>query len=183
MTGSVVEQLVPTPLELNSSSPEAAAFEAQRIGVASAVALLSGILMVRVSEDRTTPQTSSNNTVGEGGATTCRQGPFGTEPLSMGVGTVKCFVSSVMRSVGETLGGLSSQLWRSKWENLVFLSSPQLCMFGLRLGFLSTYLSEPIVKAFTSAAAFHVTISQLQSMLGLRLPRHTGPFSLFKVGV
>ncbi|KAM3617149.1 uncharacterized protein V6R79_002960 [Siganus canaliculatus] len=100
MTGSVVEQLVPTPLDLNSSSPEAAEFEAQRIGVASAVALLSGIIM--------------------------------------------------------------------------------LCMFGLQLGFLSTYLSEPIVKAFTSAAAFHVTISQLQSMLGLRLPRHTGTFSLFK---
>ncbi|XP_071759378.1 solute carrier family 26 member 10 [Centroberyx gerrardi] len=100
MTGSVVEQLVPTPLELNSSSSEAADFEAQRIGVASAVALLSGIIM--------------------------------------------------------------------------------LCMFGLQLGFLSTYLSEPIVKAFTSAAAFHVTISQLQSMLGLRLPRHTGTFSLFK---
>lgn len=57
----------------------------------------------------------------------------------------------------------------------------QLCMFGLQLGFLSTYLSEPIVKAFTSAAAFHVTVSQLQSMLGLRLPRHTGTFSLFKV--
>lgn len=62
---------------------------------------------------------------------------------------------------------------------MLFVS--QLCMFGLQLGFLSTYLSEPIVKAFTSAAAFHVTISQLQSMLGLRLPRHTGPFSLFKV--
>lgn len=46
MTGSVVEQLVPTPLQLNSSSPEAADFEAQRIGVASAVALLSGIMMV-----------------------------------------------------------------------------------------------------------------------------------------
>uniref|UniRef100_A0AAY4EKA2 SLC26A/SulP transporter domain-containing protein n=1 Tax=Denticeps clupeoides TaxID=299321 RepID=A0AAY4EKA2_9TELE len=96
MTGSVVEQLVPVPLELNSSSPEAADFEAQRIGVASAVAFLSGL-------------------------------------------------------------------------NL-----------GLLLGFLSTYLSEPIVKAFTSAAAFHVTVSQLQSMLGLRLPRHTGAFSLFK---
>nr|XP_015823359.2 solute carrier family 26 member 10 isoform X2 [Nothobranchius furzeri] len=93
MTGSVVEQLVPTPLEMNSSSPEAADFEAQRIGVASAVALLSGVVM---------------------------------------------------------------------------------------LGFLSTYLSEPIVKAFTSAAAFHVAISQLQSMLGLRLPRSTGTFSLFK---
>ncbi|XP_051961779.1 solute carrier family 26 member 10 isoform X2 [Xyrauchen texanus] len=100
MTGSVVEQLVPTPLALNSSSPEAAEFEAQRIGVASAVAFLSGIMM--------------------------------------------------------------------------------LGMCGLQLGFLSTYLSEPIVKAFTSAAAFHVTVSQLQSMLGLRLPRYTGAFSLFK---
>ena len=57
----------------------------------------------------------------------------------------------------------------------------QLCMFVLQLGFLSTYLSEPIVKAFTSAAAFHVTVSQLQSMLGLRLARHTGNFALFKV--
>uniref|UniRef100_A0A4W4GQW2 SLC26A/SulP transporter domain-containing protein n=1 Tax=Electrophorus electricus TaxID=8005 RepID=A0A4W4GQW2_ELEEL len=57
---------------------------------------------------------------------------------------------------------------------------PQLCMFGLQLGFLSTYLSEPIIKAFTSAAAFHVTVSQLQSMLGLRLPRYMGAFSLFK---
>uniref|UniRef100_A0A671MEB4 Solute carrier family 26 member 10-like n=1 Tax=Sinocyclocheilus anshuiensis TaxID=1608454 RepID=A0A671MEB4_9TELE len=100
MTGSVVEQLVPIPLALNSSSPEAAEFEAQRIGVASAVAFLSGVMM--------------------------------------------------------------------------------LCMCGLQLGFLSTYLSEPIVKAFTSAAAFHVTVSQLQSMLGLRLPRYAGAFSLFK---
>lgn len=51
MTGSVVEQLVPTPLEMNSSSSEAADFEAQRIGVASAVALLSGIIMVRKPMD------------------------------------------------------------------------------------------------------------------------------------
>ncbi|KAG7323676.1 hypothetical protein KOW79_013378 [Hemibagrus wyckioides] len=100
MTGTVVEQLVPIPPDLNCSSPEVAELEDQRIGVASAIAFLSGVMM--------------------------------------------------------------------------------LCMFGLQLGFLSTYLSEPIVKAFTSAAAFHVTVSQLQSMLGLRLPRHTGTFSLFK---
>uniref|UniRef100_W5UJM2 Solute carrier family 26 member 10 n=1 Tax=Ictalurus punctatus TaxID=7998 RepID=W5UJM2_ICTPU len=100
MTGTVVEQLVPTPPDLNCSSPEISELEDQRIEVASAVAFLSGVMM--------------------------------------------------------------------------------LCMFGLQLGFLSTYLSEPIVKAFTSAAAFHVTVSQLQNMLGLRLPRHTGTFSLFK---
>ncbi|XP_068121249.1 solute carrier family 26 member 10-like [Hyperolius riggenbachi] len=53
-------------------------------------------------------------------------------------------------------------------------------MFVLQLGFLSTYLSEPIVKAFTNAAAFHVTISQIQNMMGLPLPRHTGHFVIFK---
>ncbi|KAM4796646.1 solute carrier family 26 member 10-like [Rhinophrynus dorsalis] len=53
-------------------------------------------------------------------------------------------------------------------------------MFILQLGFLSTYLSEPIVKAFTNAAAFHVTISQIQNMLGLPLPRLTGYFTIFK---
>lgn len=51
MTGSVVEQLVPTPLEMNSSSSAATELEAQRIGVASAVALLSGIIMVKHGEN------------------------------------------------------------------------------------------------------------------------------------
>ncbi|XP_069828363.1 solute carrier family 26 member 10-like [Dendropsophus ebraccatus] len=53
-------------------------------------------------------------------------------------------------------------------------------MFVLQLGFLSTYLSEPIVKAFTNAAAFHVTVSQIQNMMGLPLPRATGSFAIFK---
>lgn len=50
MTGSVVEQLVPSPLEINSSSSEASDIEAQRIGVASAIALLSGIIMVKQTQ-------------------------------------------------------------------------------------------------------------------------------------
>lgn len=50
MTGSVVEQLVPSPLGINSSSSEASDIEAQRIGVASAIALLSGIIMVKQTQ-------------------------------------------------------------------------------------------------------------------------------------
>ena len=141
MTGSVVEQLVPTPLEMNSSSPEASDVEAQRIGVASAVALLSGITMVGWMQKVT------------------ELIHFSTEQVGFHI------------CLHET----------SFPDSHSVILLPQLCMFGLQLGFLSTYLSEPIVKAFTSAAAFHVTISQLQSMLGLRLPRHTGNFSLFKV--
>lgn len=46
MTGSVVERMIPRPVDLNSTSPEAAEIEAQKIGVAAAVAFLSGIIMV-----------------------------------------------------------------------------------------------------------------------------------------
>ncbi|KAM3845805.1 solute carrier family 26 member 10-like [Vipera latastei] len=53
-------------------------------------------------------------------------------------------------------------------------------MFMFHLGFLSTYLSEPVVKAFTSAAALHVVVSQLQSLLGISLPRPNGYFAIFK---
>ncbi|XP_020634026.3 solute carrier family 26 member 10 [Pogona vitticeps] len=101
MTGSVVEHLVPQPLQSNSSSPaDVAVVERQRIGVAAAMAFLVGLLMI--------------------------------------------------------------------------------LMFVLHLGFLSTYLSEPVVKAFTSGAALHVVVSQLQSLLGLPIPRPDGCFAIFK---
>ncbi|XP_053226892.1 solute carrier family 26 member 10-like [Podarcis raffonei] len=101
MTGSVVERLVPEPLQSNGTIPaEAALLEAQRIGVAAAMAFLVGLLMTG--------------------------------------------------------------------------------MFTLHLGFLSTYLSEPVVKAFTCGAALHVVVSQLQSLLGLPLPRPAGCFAIFK---
>lgn len=61
--------------------------------------------------------------------------------------------------------------------------SLQLGMFVLQLGVLSTFLSEPVVKALTSGAALHVLVSQLPSLLGLSLPRQIGCFSLFKVRV
>ncbi|CAM4605923.1 unnamed protein product [Lepidochelys kempii] len=53
-------------------------------------------------------------------------------------------------------------------------------MFVVQLGFLATYLSEPIIKAFTNGAALHVLVSQLPSLLGLPLPRCTGSFTIFK---
>uniref|UniRef100_A0A4W3ILJ6 Solute carrier family 26 member 10 n=1 Tax=Callorhinchus milii TaxID=7868 RepID=A0A4W3ILJ6_CALMI len=100
MTGSVVESLVPRPMGMNITNIQEAEIEKQRIAVASAVTLLSGLIMI--------------------------------------------------------------------------------AMFVLQLGVLSTYLSDPIVKAFTSGAAFHVTVSQLSTMLGLRLPRFTGLSTIFK---
>lgn len=68
-------------------------------------------------------------------------------------------------------------------HHLLRSPSLQLGMFVLQLGVLSTFLSEPVVKALTSGAALHVLVSQLPSLLGLSLPRQIGCFSLFKVGV
>ncbi|XP_012587899.1 PREDICTED: solute carrier family 26 member 10 [Condylura cristata] len=100
MTGSTVERLVPEPLGGNLSRIEREQLDAQRVGVAAAMAFGSGALM--------------------------------------------------------------------------------LGMFALRLGVLSTFLSEPVVKALTSGAALHVLVSQLPSLLGLPLPRQIGCFALFK---
>ncbi|CAI2354828.1 unnamed protein product [Caenorhabditis sp. 36 PRJEB53466] len=50
----------------------------------------------------------------------------------------------------------------------------QIIMGVLRLSFLTTYLSDPLVSGFTTGAAVHVFTSQLNKVLGIELPRHEG---------
>uniref|UniRef100_A0A1I7ULN4 STAS domain-containing protein n=2 Tax=Caenorhabditis tropicalis TaxID=1561998 RepID=A0A1I7ULN4_9PELO len=50
----------------------------------------------------------------------------------------------------------------------------QIIMGVLRLGFLTTYLSDPLVSGFTTGAAVHVFTSQLNKVFGVKLPRHEG---------
>ncbi|XP_043964651.1 prestin [Gambusia affinis] len=47
----------------------------------------------------------------------------------------------------------------------------------LRFGFVAIYLTEPLVRGFTTAAAVHVVISQLKYLLGVKTPRFSGPLS------
>lgn len=49
---------------------------------------------------------------------------------------------------------------------LVFLT-----MGLFRLGFLTNFLSHPVISGFTSAAALIIAVSQLANLLGLKLPR------------
>ncbi|XP_017158350.1 prestin isoform X2 [Poecilia reticulata] len=51
-------------------------------------------------------------------------------------------------------------------------------VFGLlRFGFVAIYLTEPLVRGFTTAAAVHVVISQLKYLLGVKTARFSGPLS------
>lgn len=64
--------------------------------------------------------------------------------------------------------------------SLSFLS-PQLVLGLLRFGFVAIYLTEPLVRGFTTAAAVHVFISQLKYLLGIQTPRFSGPLSALNV--
>ncbi|KAG5267144.1 hypothetical protein AALO_G00218510 [Alosa alosa] len=54
----------------------------------------------------------------------------------------------------------------------------QLLLGVLRFGFVAIYLTEPLVRGFTTAAAVHVFISQLKYLLGIRTQRYSGPLSV-----
>ncbi|VDM56947.1 unnamed protein product [Angiostrongylus costaricensis] len=60
-------------------------------------------------------------------------------------------------------------------SSLAFIVGVIQIVFGaLRLGFLTTYLCDPLVSGFTTGSAAHVLVSQLNKVLGVKLPRHEG---------
>ncbi|XP_072234060.1 prestin [Leuresthes tenuis] len=53
----------------------------------------------------------------------------------------------------------------------------QIVLGILRFGFVAIYLTEPLVRGFTTAASVHVVISQLKYLLGVKTQRFSGPLS------
>ncbi|XP_071810309.1 prestin-like [Asterias amurensis] len=56
----------------------------------------------------------------------------------------------------------------------------QFVLGALRLGFVSTYLAEPLVRGFTTGAAFYVFNSQFKYLFGIDVMRYSGPFAIIK---
>ncbi|KAK2851156.1 hypothetical protein Q5P01_007432 [Channa striata] len=62
---------------------------------------------------------------------------------------------------------------------VTFMSGLFQILLGLvHFGFVVTYLSEPLVRGYTTGAAIHVIVSQLKYTFGISPPRYSGPFSL-----
>ncbi|XP_036388840.1 solute carrier family 26 member 6-like [Megalops cyprinoides] len=62
---------------------------------------------------------------------------------------------------------------------VTFLSGLFQMLLGLvQFGFVVTYLSEPLVRGYTTGAAIHVIVSQLKYTFGISPKRYSGPFSL-----
>nr|XP_055069342.1 solute carrier family 26 member 6, like [Misgurnus anguillicaudatus] len=54
----------------------------------------------------------------------------------------------------------------------------QVVLGFLQFGFVGTYLSEPLVRGYTTAASFHAVVAQLKNILGLSPKRFNGPLSV-----
>ena len=65
----------------------------------------------------------------------------------------------------------------------VSLSLIQVSMSIMRLGFVTCYLADPLVRGFTTGAAFHVFTSQFNKLFGVPVPRYSGILSIPKVSV
>lgn len=61
------------------------------------------------------------------------------------------------------------------------LPSFQILLGVVKFGFVVTYLSEPLVRGYTTGSACHVCISQLKYLFGISPARFTGPLSLIYV--
>ena len=57
----------------------------------------------------------------------------------------------------------------------------QVALGLLQFGFVVTYLSDPLVRGYTTAASVHVLVSQLKNVFGVSMAEKSGPLSLFTV--
>ncbi|NWI87452.1 S26A6 protein, partial [Pitta sordida] len=56
----------------------------------------------------------------------------------------------------------------------------QVALGLLQFGFVVTYLSDPLVRGYTTASSVHVLVSQLKNVFGVSVKEYSGPLSMFK---
>lgn len=57
----------------------------------------------------------------------------------------------------------------------------QLLLGIFRLGYLASFLSDPLISGFTCGAAVHVFSSQVSHLFGVPVPNYHGAFKLIYV--
>ena len=63
----------------------------------------------------------------------------------------------------------------------MLFATSQLAMGLLRMGFVTIYLSTPITRGFTTAAAMYVVTSQIKHVVGISTEKYSGPLNLIYV--
>ncbi|XP_074086088.1 sulfate anion transporter 1 [Macrotis lagotis] len=85
-----------------------------------------------------------------------------------------------------TLGGLGPECGKECYAisiatALTFLAGVYQVLMGLfQLGFVSTYLSQPLLDGFATGASLTILTSQVKYLFGIKIPRHQG-YGMFLV--
>lgn len=97
-------------------------------------------------------------------------GIFGTSP-QLSIGPVAVSALLVLAGISQLAEPESEQYITLVILTGLFIGITQLLLSGLRLGFLVTFLSHPVIIGFTSAAAIIIAVSQLKYLFGFSIPR------------
>ncbi|XP_040827318.1 prestin isoform X3 [Ochotona curzoniae] len=109
-------------------------------------------------------------------------GPFAVISLMIGGVAVRLVPDDIVipGGVNSTNGTEARDALRVKVAMSVTLLSGiiQFCLGVCRFGFVAIYLTEPLVRGFTTAAAVHVFTSMLKYLFGVKTKRYSGIFSV-----
>ncbi|XP_037367127.1 prestin isoform X3 [Talpa occidentalis] len=112
-------------------------------------------------------------------------GPFAVISLMIGAVAVRLVPDDIVipGGVNTTNGTEARDALRVKVAMSVTLLSGiiQFCLGVCRFGFVAIYLTEPLVRGFTTAAAVHVFTSMLRYLFGVKTKRYSGIFSVVYV--
>uniref|UniRef100_A0A8C9EEZ1 Solute carrier family 26 member 5 n=1 Tax=Phocoena sinus TaxID=42100 RepID=A0A8C9EEZ1_PHOSS len=110
------------------------------------------------------------------------QGPFAVISLMIGGVAVRLVPDDIVipGGVNATNSTEARDALRVKVAMSVTLLTGiiQFCLGVCRFGFVAIYLTEPLVRGFTTAAAVHVFTSMLKYLFGVKTKRYSGIFSV-----
>jgi len=96
---------------------------------------------------------------------------FGTSRV-LAVGPVAVVSLMTATAIGEHAAAGSPEYWAVA-ITLAFISGAMLLLMGLlRLGFLASFLSHPVISGFITASAVLIAAGQLKVILGLKVDAH-----------
>jgi len=97
---------------------------------------------------------------------------FGSSRV-LAVGPVAVVSLMTAAAIGEVAAAGSPAYW-SAAITLAFLSGAMLLLMGLlRLGFLASFLSHPVISGFISASGLLIAASQLKTLMGIKAEGHS----------
>uniref|UniRef100_A0A7N5P0D0 Solute carrier family 26 member 5 n=1 Tax=Ailuropoda melanoleuca TaxID=9646 RepID=A0A7N5P0D0_AILME len=107
-------------------------------------------------------------------------GPFAVISLMIGGVAVRLVPDDIVipGGVNATNGTEARDALRVKVAMSVTLLSGIIQLGVCRFGFVAIYLTEPLVRGFTTAAAVHVFTSMLKYLFGVKTKRYSGIFSV-----